>query len=1199
MPKIILKKSSVTSKVPTANDLVHGELAINYADGKLFYKNASNSVQEFSANVANALTIGTGLSGTSYNGSLPVTIALASNYGDTTNPYASKTAGYVLAAPTGTNGQPTFRALAASDIPTLNQNTTGTASNVTGTVAIANGGTGQTTKTNAFDALSPLTTKGDLVVHDGTNNIRVPIGTNGYVLTADSTQASGLKWAAGGGGGGGITDVSQDTSPELGGNLALSGYNIVSGATTIINGSNGSVNLNGTVKGNIVPDSNETYDLGSATYKFRDLYLSGTTINLGSSTISADGNAIALPAGSTIGGINVGTLTLKGAVAAVGDLPANNNTLGDAYVVTNFNPDKLYFWDENQWVDLGSFQGPQGDVGPQGPRGGISYTFSSTTSNSDPGSGIIRYNNSTIASVTSIYIDNLDSTSTNQTSWYSTWDDSTSSVKGFLILQSYTISGTVNNIFKVTGNVTDQTGYYSIPVEHVSGSIPTNNDVLVVQFIRTGDVGQTGSGSTVTVREVNSGGVVETITGVTTLSFDADGGFDVVDQGSGQVKVTMNSTFKYWEVAGQTTIVASGLDTIKFVPSNGISITTNTTANPKEIGFSLSASLDNLSDVTITSPTNGQVLKYNGTSWVNGTDSGGIALTDISVTDSGGDGSLSYNNTTGVITYTGPSASDVRAHFTAGTGITITSGQIATTITQYTDSAARSSISVTDTGGEGSLSYDSGTGVITYTGPSFSGLEQTSNKNTANGYAGLDSNGKVASAQLPSYVDDVLEYADLANLPGTGETGKIYVAQDTGKVYRWSGSAYVEISPSPGSTDSVTEGSTNLYFTTQRARDAFSAGTGITITSGQIATTITQYTDSAARSSISVTDSGGDGSLGYDSSTGIITYTGPSATEVRAHFSAGTGITITSGQIANTGVISINGSTGTITGIANASDTTYIGTTAIALNRSSAAQSLTGITSIQLPGSTSGNITIQATATAGTNTITLPSTTGTVITTGDTGTVTDAMLAGSISNGKLTNSSITINGTSVSLGGTRTINLSELGTVSITSPTNGQVLSYNGTNWVNSTGGGGGGASALDDLTDVVITSPVTNHILKYNGTNWVNAVSNSTNYLTKTLEYVGVLSVNNGIRKWWINNTFTITRILAFLDLAPTGAGVIIRINKNGVSSTTLTVNAASASATSSVSIALVQGDYITVDITQVGSTFAGSDLAVVFEYS
>lgn len=54
--------------------------------------------------------------------------------------------------------------------------------------------------------------------------------------------------------------------------------------------------------------------------------------------------------------------------------------------------------------------------------------------------------------------------------------------------------------------------------------------------------------------------------------------------------------------------------------------------------------------------------------------------------------------------------------------------------------------------------------------------------------------GKVPAAQLPSYVDDVLEYANLAAFPATGETGKIYVALDTNKIYRWSGSAYVVIS---------------------------------------------------------------------------------------------------------------------------------------------------------------------------------------------------------------------------------------------------------------------------------------------------------------------------------------------------------------------------------------------------------------------
>ena len=71
----------------------------------------------------------------------------------------------------------------------------------------------------------------------------------------------------------------------------------------------------------------------------------------------------------------------------------------------------------------------------------------------------------------------------------------------------------------------------------------------------------------------------------------------------------------------------------------------------------------------------------------------------------------------------------------------------------------------------------------------------TSLKGASNGVAELDSTGKVPSSQLPSYVDDVLEYNSLSNFPTTGETGKIYVAKDTNKTYRWSGTAYVEISP--------------------------------------------------------------------------------------------------------------------------------------------------------------------------------------------------------------------------------------------------------------------------------------------------------------------------------------------------------------------------------------------------------------------
>lgn len=107
--------------------------------------------------------------------------------------------------------------------------------------------------------------------------------------------------------------------------------------------------------------------------------------------------------------------------------------------------------------------------------------------------------------------------------------------------------------------------------------------------------------------------------------------------------------------------------------------------------------------------------------------------------------------------------------------------------------------------------------------------EYTGNKGQANGYASLDSSGLVPSTQLPGFVDDVIEGANLAAFAATGVAGVMYVALDTNKVYRWGGSTYVEISGSPGSTDAVPEGSTNLYYTNTRADGRITAAVGSSV----------------------------------------------------------------------------------------------------------------------------------------------------------------------------------------------------------------------------------------------------------------------------------------------------------------------------------------------------------------------------------
>jgi hypothetical protein len=209
-------------------------------------------------------------------------------------------------------------------------------SGTTGTLAINRGGTGSTDATSAFDALAPTTTKGDIIAHNGSDNIRLPVGANNQALVADSTQTSGLRWATVGGdisnGGNSFgSAITLGTNDTFALNLETDATTRVSissgGAITFPNASMTSAALSGVL-------SDETGS-GSAVFATSPTLV---TPNLGTPSAVNLTNGTSLPISTGVSGLAAGVATFLGTPSSANLASAVTDETGSGALVFGTSP---------------------------------------------------------------------------------------------------------------------------------------------------------------------------------------------------------------------------------------------------------------------------------------------------------------------------------------------------------------------------------------------------------------------------------------------------------------------------------------------------------------------------------------------------------------------------------------------------------------------------------------------------------------------------------------------------------------------------------------------------------------------------------------------------------------------------------------------------------------------------------------------
>ena len=267
-----------------------------------------------------------------------------------------------------------------------------------------------------------------------------------------------------------------------------------------------------------------------------------------------------------------------------------------------------------------------------------------------------------------------------------------------------------------------------------------------------GERGYTGSSTNLTVSLINPQDEYSNVVlDVNAIRFDTDSGFDVFDLGNGEVKIGMNSTFKFWEVDGQDTLEAIGLDTIKIIAGPNMIITTDAASDPKSITFSAIAYTGSRG-FTGSTGFAGSQGNAGFTGSIGFTGSQGIPGEFAAIGFTGSQGITGFTGSIGSAGFTGSRGGigfTGSIGFSGSTGFTGSKGDPGTSvkITGFASTAANLPIPYTGDIGDGYLTQDDGH-LHVWTGTSWIDVGEIRGPKGDTGFTGSGGSGFIGSGDI-------------------------------------------------------------------------------------------------------------------------------------------------------------------------------------------------------------------------------------------------------------------------------------------------------------------------------------------------------------------------------------------------------------------------------------------------------------------